>query len=66
MNHETAREILFSAMQARGFAGHIVPIQRLRELEEEIYGRRRKGMFDVDFYNERLTHFDFNPPENMP
>jgi len=43
---EKAEEKLFSDLQARGFASRMVSIQRLRELEEEINDRRRKGMFD--------------------
>jgi len=64
---EKAEEKLFSDLQARGFASRMVSIQRLRELEEEINDRRRKGMFDQEFYRERLTRFEFKiPPAELP
>ena len=63
---EKAEEKLFSDLQARGFAGCMVSIERLRELEEEINDRYRKDMFDEEFYQERLTRFDFKiPPSEM-
>ena len=57
---------LISELKALGYASRMVPLQRLHEVEEEIDGRQRKGMFDLEFYQERLTGFDFDiPPAEM-
>jgi epoxyqueuosine reductase len=59
-------DILHQKLQARGYAARIAPIARLRDLEEDIQTRYERGMFDADFYKERLTGFDFSSPEEMP
>ena len=64
---EKEEEKLFSDLQARGFAGRMVSIARLRELEEEINDRYQKGMFDQEFYQDRLMRFEFSiPPAELP
>ena len=50
----------------RGYQGRVVSIQRLRELQEEIEGRYRQGLFDKEFYQERLAWFDFRIPSSLP
>jgi epoxyqueuosine reductase len=49
-----------------GYRGRIVPAERLRDLQEEIEGRRRQGAFDDEFYQERLAGFKFDPPGDLP
>lgn len=66
MNSEKAVANLLSNLQADGFACRIVSVQRLSELEAEIENRREKGLFDREFYEERLTRFDFHPPAELP
>lgn len=63
---QTVNETLFSNLHARNYAARIVSIARLRELEGDIQTRYEQGMFDAEFYQERLTRFDFNPPADMP
>jgi epoxyqueuosine reductase len=55
-------ERLVSQLEQRGLRGRVVAIDRLRDLEQDIVGRHAQGLFDEDFYHERLTFFDFNPP----
>jgi len=49
-----------------GYQGHIVSIQHLPELQEEIKERFNQGLFDEEFYRLRLAFFDFKVPETLP
>ena len=53
-------------MTERGYQGRIASIQRLRDLREEIEGRYGQGLFDEEFYQERLAWFDFRIPDSLP
>ncbi len=57
---------LFSQLAERGYNGRIVSIQHLRDLQEEIKGRYKQGLFDEEFYQEWLTRFAFSPPDSLP
>jgi len=59
-------EELFSQLKERGYKGRIVSIQHLGDLQEEIEGRYRQGLFDEEFYQEWLTGFAFSPPDSLP
>lgn len=59
-------EELLLHLAERGYQGRVVSIQRLRELQEEIEGRYRQGLFDKEFYQERLASFDFQIPDSLP
>ncbi len=59
-------EELLLNLTEHGYRGSIVSIQRLRDLQEEIEGRHRQGSFDEEFYQERLSWFDFGIPESLP
>jgi epoxyqueuosine reductase len=59
-------EELFSQLTQRGYKGCIVSIQHLGDLQEEIEGRYRQGLFDEEFYQEWLTRFAFSPPDSLP
>jgi len=59
-------EGLFHQLEERGYKGGIVSIQHLRDLQEEIEGRHREGLFDEEFYQERLAAFSFSPPDGLP
>jgi len=50
----------------RGYQGRIVSIQHLPELKEDIEGRYRQGLFEKEFYQERLAWFDFRIPDSLP
>jgi len=59
-------EEVFSRLAEGGYQGRIVPIQHLRELQNEIEGRNVQGQFDKIFYKECLTGFDFRVPDGLP
>jgi len=59
-------EELFSQLEEWGYDGRVVAIQHLGELQEEIEGRYRQGLFDEEFYQEWLTRFAFSPPDSLP
>jgi len=59
-------EELLLHLAERSYQGRVVSIQRLRELQEEIEGRYRQGLFDKEFYQERLAWFDFRIPSSLP
>ena len=59
-------EELFSQLKEHGYQGRIVSIQHLGDLQEEIEGRYRQGLFDEEFYQEWLTGFAFSPPDSLP
>ena len=59
-------EKLLLHLTERGYQGRIASIQRLRDLQGEIEGRRRQGLFDKEFYLERLAWFDFQIPDSLP
>jgi len=60
------REELFNELEGQGYKARIVSIQHLRDLQEEIEGHYRHGLFDEEFYQERLAVFDFSPPTTLP
>jgi epoxyqueuosine reductase len=66
MVSEKTKEKLFSELQACGYAARVVSIQRLHDLEHDINSQYENGMFEAEFYQEELAHFDFNPPDEMP
>ena len=59
------RELL-RQLNERGYKGTIVPIQHLRDLQEEIEGQRRQRLLDEELYQEYLAAFSFSPPESLP
>jgi epoxyqueuosine reductase len=59
------KEELFSQLEERGYQGRIVDIQHLGDLQEEIEGRYRQGLFDEEFYQESFTWLTFSPPDSL-
>jgi len=59
-------EELFSQLKERGYKGRIVSIQYLGDLQEEIEGRYREGLFDQELYQTYLAAFTFCPPDSLP
>lgn len=49
-----------------GYKGGVVPTRRLGDLREDIESRHQDGLFDEEFYQERLTSFDWEPPDSLP
>ena len=52
-------------LEARGYRGRVVPVQHLRDLQENIETHHREGHLDEAFYQERLTGFVFGPPASL-
>jgi epoxyqueuosine reductase len=59
-------EGLSDELEERGYRGRIVSIQRLRDLQEEIEGGHRQGLFDEEFYREWLAPLTFSPADSLP
>ncbi|MGQ9600635.1 MAG: 4Fe-4S double cluster binding domain-containing protein, partial [Anaerolineae bacterium] len=59
-------QTLYSQLEERGYKGRLASIQHLRALQEEIEANYGRGLFDEEFYQERLTGFAFNPPDSLP
>jgi epoxyqueuosine reductase len=59
-------EELFSQLTQRGYKGRIVSIQHLGDLQEEIEGRCKEGLFDQELYQTYLAAFTFCPPDSLP
>jgi len=59
-------EELFSQLTQRGYQGRVISIQRLGDLQEEIEGRYREGLFDQELYQTYLAAFTFCPPDSLP
>jgi len=53
-------------LEERGYKARMVSIQHLRDLQEEIEGRHRQGLFDEEFYQEWLARSTFSPPDSLP
>lgn len=59
-------EKLYTGLEVKGLKARVVSSSHLPELGEEILNRNNQGMFDDDFYRERLTFFTFTPPVDLP
>lgn len=59
-------EMLLQEIQAREYEARFVSIHRLKDLHNEIESRHEQGLFNAEFYQERLTRFEFQPPADMP
>jgi epoxyqueuosine reductase len=59
-------EVLFLDLARRGYKGRIVSVQHLQDLQEEIEGYRRRGLFDEEVYRRYLSCFEFKVPESLP
>jgi epoxyqueuosine reductase len=57
---------LLHQLDDRGWKGRVVPIHHLHDLQEEIEDDHRQGLFDEKFYQECLTGFRFDPPDDLP
>jgi epoxyqueuosine reductase len=53
-------------LEEQGYRAGVVPAQQLGDLREDIEARHRDGLFDEEFYEERLTSFDWEPPDSLP
>jgi epoxyqueuosine reductase len=62
---ENSIERLYNQMENLGLKARVVSIRHLPELQEELVDRNARGQFDREFYQERLTYFDFIPPAEL-
>ena len=62
--NQTSSEIM-QHLAAQGWLGRIVPIEHLSDLEDAILGTQRRGFFDDEFYQERLSGFSFRSPQGL-
>ena len=58
-------ELLFSLRDA-GFKISIVSTQHLSDVKSDLKILREQRIFDTDFYDERLAHYTFEPPDDFP
>ena len=58
-------EELLLRLTERGYQGRILSIRHLEDLQKEIVGRYKEGLLDKEFYQERLTRFNFQIPESL-
>ncbi|HLO32108.1 MAG TPA: hypothetical protein VK249_23355, partial [Anaerolineales bacterium] len=66
MDFQSINKGLSSKLRARGYAARVIPIHRLENLKDEIEHHYQQGMFNAQFFQERLAHFDFDQPIDMP
>lgn len=59
-------ETILSQLSELGYRGGIVPLRHVNDLEKEITDYYTRGLFDEEFYNERLRRLKFSPPESLP
>lgn len=56
----------FLRITEHGYQARLVSTQRLQDLQEGIEEPHRQGLFDEEFYQERLSSFDFQIPDSLP
>ena len=65
-SHTVAQLMLYSTLEKSGCQGRLVAIRHLSELQARLEESYRQALFDEEFYEERLTGFDFHPPDQIP
>lgn len=63
---ERVKGELRSQLEEKGYQSRTVSVHHLRELQEGIEGNRSRGLFNEEFYQERLAGFTFSPPDLLP
>jgi epoxyqueuosine reductase len=66
MVFQSINESLYSKLRTHGYEARVIPIHRLADLKDEIKNHYLRGMFNVEFFEERLTRFNFDQPGDMP
>jgi len=56
----------FARLKKLGYQTRIVSISRLQLLQKEIDNFRNDGSLDGEFFQQRLSRFSFQVPENLP
>jgi epoxyqueuosine reductase len=58
------RQKMDAELQKQGWKGAMVKIERLEDLKMGIETLHQQDLFDLEFYQERLAGFDFEPPKS--
>jgi len=66
MKDDRLLQELHSKLAEKGYQSRTVPVSHLRDLREQIGENRTQGLLNEEFYQERLTHFSFKPPDVLP
>ncbi len=65
MTDELVLKRILSSMGDTRYRVRAISISRLSEVEHELQGLVAEGLFDDEFYHERLTSFTFHPPDHL-
>jgi epoxyqueuosine reductase len=52
--------------EERGLALRLISAQHLQEVRADVETPHLEGLFDEEFYQERLISFDWDPPQGLP
>lgn len=59
-------EKLVASLRERGYQARIVSTLHLNHMKKEIESHRSHGLFDSQFFQDRLSRFDFQISRNLP
>lgn len=59
-------ENLLNSIAARGWRGQLTPVEHLHDLRNAILDRLEKGQIDRQLYEEQLSFFSFDLPQDLP
>jgi epoxyqueuosine reductase len=66
MNLKEIINSLYEKLEKHNCKAKIVSIKHLKELKENIERTHQSGLFDEEFYQRELIHFDFDIPRDFP
>jgi epoxyqueuosine reductase len=66
MKDDALLEQVHSNLEEEGWQSRAVSIAHLHDLRERIEEPHARGLLNEEFYQERLTHFSFEPPQILP
>jgi epoxyqueuosine reductase len=66
MDFQRINESLYFKFHVRGYVAHVIPIHRLENLKDEIEHHYQRGMFNAEFFQERLARFNFDQATDLP
>jgi epoxyqueuosine reductase len=56
---------LLHPLEERGYKAGVISTQHLPALQEDIEAHHREGLFDKEFYQERLTSYEWEPHDDL-
>lgn len=57
---------IFTGLEEKGYRGRIVSVRHIDDLRADIEKRYRQSLFDLEFYQERISVFKYDPYEVLP